>query len=181
MSPYGDTRLNCRIATAMFTFCIAVSMDMATVWSLVRHRMLAQMIPIMYPENPRQAGATKCCQEMTKIKNLLAYIPSVVYITINTMNIGRQIFVNFAPRVGFLYVISIPRNMGRTNDSRERKSCRYGKPMLVSETRTNVPNNQIQKVVQAKLATLLQNVMVTDRFTSPFHMAEIESDLSEFR
>ena len=57
----------------------------------------------------------------------------------------------------------------------------YGREIFFSLLRTNLPNSQTQNVVVAKLATVLQNVMVTERSRSPPHSAnhDIFSDISD--
>ena len=88
------------------------------------------------------------------------------------MNKGLLNFISLADHVGLFHVMRRPKKTGTTRRTREMKSCIYGSEIFFSVLRTNLPNNQTQKVVVAKLATVLQNVMVTDKLRSPPHSAK---------
>ena len=111
-------------------------------------------------------------QEMTVKKNLLVQTPRELTRTIIKMNRGLLNFISFADHDGLFHVIKRPKKTGTTRRTRDIKSCRYGSEIFLSVFRTNLPNNQTQKVVVAKLATVLQNVIVTDKLRSPPHNAE---------
>ena len=89
-----------------------------------------------------------------------------------SVNNGLLSFISCWDQVGLHHVIRRPRNTGMTRDTRDMNNSRYGSEKFFSELRTNLPKSQTQKVVVAKLATVLQNVIVTDRSRSPPHRAE---------